>query len=177
MHFHPPQRLPFYPHRPHTRRHVILAFFGFLRCSELAIISSFDPAIHPTISDLAVLDDETIPYTIKQSKTDQTKKGHFIYIFNLQSPILPYQTLLAFLHLRKSQSKLPSDPLSTDDPNRPATRFWFQKHLKAVLHLSGTPAGNFSSHSFRIGAATTAAHKGLPNSRSKNSVAGRQTFD
>ncbi len=73
----------------------ILAFFGFLRCSELAISSSFDPAIHPTISDLAVLDDETIPYTIKQSKTDQTKKGHFIYIFNLQSPILPYQTLLA----------------------------------------------------------------------------------
>ncbi len=121
----------------------ILAFFGFLRCSELAIPSSFDPAIHPTISDLAVLDDETISYTIKQSKTDQTKKGHFIYIFKLQSPLSPYQTLLAFLHLRKSQSKLPSDPLFTDDSNRPATRFWFQKHLKAVLHLSGTPAGNF----------------------------------
>ncbi len=136
----------------------ILAFFGSLRCSELAIPSSFDPAIHPTISNLAVLDDETISYTIKQSKTDQTKKGHFIYIFKLQSP---YQTLLAFLHLGKSQSKLPSDPLFTDDSNRPATRFWFQKHLKAVLHLSGTPAGNFSSHSFRIGAATTAAHKGL----------------
>ncbi len=139
----------------------ILAFFGFLRCSELAIPSSFDPAIHPTTSDLVVLDDETISYTIKQSKTDQTKKGHFIYIFKLQSPLSPYQTLLAFLHLRKSQSKLPSDPLFTDDSNCPATRFWFQKHLKAVLHLSGTAAGNFSSHSFRIGAATTAAHKGL----------------
>ncbi len=152
-------------HSIHTARTLdamfILAFFGFLRCSELAISSSFDPAIHPTISDLAVLEDETISYTIKQSKTDQTKKGHFIYIFNLQSPILPYQTLLAFLHLRKSQSKLPSDPLFTDDSNRPVTRFWFQKHLKAVLHLSDTPAGNFSSHSFRIGAATTAAHKGL----------------
>ncbi len=97
----------------------ILAFFGFLRCSELAISSSFDPAIHPTISDLVVLDDETISYTIKQSKTDQTKKGHFIYIFKLQSPLSPYQILLAFLHLRKSQSKLPSDPLFTDDSNRP----------------------------------------------------------
>ncbi len=149
-------------HTAHTLDAMfILAFFGFLRCSELAISSSFDPAIHPTISDLVVLDDETISYTIKQSKTDQTKKGHFIYIFKLQSPLSPYQTLLAFLHLRKSQSKLPSDPLFTDDSNRPATRFWFQKHLKAVLHLSGTPAGNFSSHSFRIGAATTAAHKGL----------------
>ncbi len=149
-------------HTAHTLDAMfIVAFFGFLRCSELAISSSFDPTIHPTISDLVVLDDETISYTIKQSKTDQTKKGHFIYIFNLQSPILPYQTLLAFLHLRKSQSKLPSDPLFTDDSSRPVTRFWFQKHLKAVLLLSGTPAGNFSSHSFRIGAATTAALKGL----------------
>ncbi|XP_058652489.1 uncharacterized protein LOC131552610, partial [Onychostoma macrolepis] len=152
-------------HSIHTARTLdamfILAFFGFLRCSELAITSSFNPIIHPTISDLAVLDDETISYFIKQSKTDQSKKGHFIYIFNLQSPILPYQALLAFLQLRKSQSKLPSDPLFTDNSNRPVTRFWFQKHLKSVLLLSGTPATNFSSHSFRIGAATTAAHKGL----------------
>ncbi|KAL0150992.1 hypothetical protein M9458_053719 [Cirrhinus mrigala] len=152
-------------HSIHTARTLdamfILAFFGFLRCSELAITSGFNPAIHPTISDLAVLDGETISYFIKQSKTDQTKKGHFIYIFNLQSPIQPFQTLLAFLQLRKSQSKLPSDPLFTDDFNRPATRFWFQKHLKSVLLLSGTPADNFSSHSFRIGAATTAAQKGL----------------
>ncbi len=33
--------------------------------------------------------------------------------------------------------------------------------VKSVLLLSGTPAENFSSHLFRIGAATTAAHKGL----------------
>ncbi|XP_016310485.1 uncharacterized protein LOC107664430 [Sinocyclocheilus anshuiensis] len=152
-------------HSIHTARTLdamfILAFFDFLRCSELTITSSFNPNIHPTISDLAVLDDETISYFIKQSKTDQTKKGHFIFIFNLQSPILPYQALLAFVQLRKSQSKLPSDPLFTDDSNRPVTRFWFQKHLKSILLLSGTPADNFSSHSFRIGAATTAAQKGL----------------
>ncbi|MGL4932230.1 MAG: tyrosine-type recombinase/integrase [Aeromonas sp.] len=73
----------------------------------------------------------------------------------------PYQTLRAFLQLRKHQSKLPSDPLFTDDFNRPVTRFGFQKHLKSVLLLSGTPADNFSGHSFRIGAATTAAQKGL----------------
>ncbi|KAI2642981.1 hypothetical protein H4Q32_024811 [Labeo rohita] len=165
-------------HSIHTARTLdamfILAFFGFLRCSELAITSGFNPAIHPTISDLAVLDGETISYFIKQSKTDQTKKGHFIYIFNLQSPIQPFQTLLAFLQLRKSQSKLPSDPLFTDDFNRPATRFWFQKHLKSVLLLSGTPADNFSSHSFRIGAATTAAQKVSPNSRSKRWAAGHR---
>ncbi|XP_016109652.1 uncharacterized protein, partial [Sinocyclocheilus grahami] len=149
-------------HTAHTLDAMfILAFFGFLRCSELTITSSFNPNTHPTISDLTVLDDETISYFIKQSKTDQTRKGHFIFIFNLQSPILPYQALLAFIQLKISQSKLPSDPLFTDDSNRPVTRFWFQKHLKSVLLLSGIPADNFSSHSFRIGAATTAAKKGL----------------
>ncbi|KAI2655757.1 Tyrosine recombinase XerD [Labeo rohita] len=92
----------------------ILAFFGFLRCSELTITSGFNPAIHPTISDLAVLGDESISYFIKQN-----------------------------------------------DFKRPTTHFWFQKHLKSILLLSGTPADNFSSHSFRIGATTTAAQKDL----------------
>ncbi len=41
------------------------------------------------------------------------------------------------------------------------TRFWFQKHLKLIITQAGLPAGNFSCHSFRIGAATTAAQKGL----------------
>ncbi|XP_016320015.1 uncharacterized protein LOC107671620 [Sinocyclocheilus anshuiensis] len=152
-------------HSIHTTRTLdamfILAFFGFLRCSELTTTSTFNPNIHPTISDLAVLDDEAMSFFIKQRQTDQTKKGHFIYIFNLQSPILPYQALLAFLQLRKSQSKSLADPLFTDDSNRPVSRFWFQKHLKSVLLLSGFPADDFSSHSFRIGAATTAAQKGL----------------
>ncbi len=40
----------------------ILAFFVFLRCSELAISSKFDPATNPTISDLTILDSETISF-------------------------------------------------------------------------------------------------------------------
>ncbi|RXN08505.1 poly [Labeo rohita] len=69
-------------HSIHTARTLdamfILAFFGFLRCSELAITSGFNPAIHPTISDLAVLDGETISYFIKQNqqKSSKTEKKH-----------------------------------------------------------------------------------------------------
>nr|XP_055059803.1 uncharacterized protein LOC129443324 [Misgurnus anguillicaudatus] len=94
----------------------ILAFFGFLRCSELTMTSNFNPNNHPTISDLSLLDNDTISYFIKQSKTDQTRKGHFIYIFNFPSPIQPYQTLLAYLHSRNSQARSASDPLFIDDP-------------------------------------------------------------
>ncbi len=57
----------------------ILPFLGgVLRCSELAISSKFDPATNPTISELTNLDSETISFLIKQSKTDQVKKGHFV---------------------------------------------------------------------------------------------------
>ncbi|XP_056102477.1 uncharacterized protein LOC130081803, partial [Rhinichthys klamathensis goyatoka] len=145
----------------------ILAFFGFLRCSELTITSLFDPNIHPSISDLQIVDNETISFFIKQSKTDRDKRGHFVYIFNLQTPIQPYHALFNYLQYKLSSSKSPLDPLFTNDSNHPATRFWFQKHLKAVLIKSGVSAEHFSSHSFRIGAATTAAQKGLSQQQIK----------
>ncbi len=139
----------------------ILAFFGFLRCSELAISSKFDPATNPTISDLTILDSETISFLIKQSKTDQVKKGHFVYIFNLHSPLQPYQAVREYLRLRIFQARSPLEPLFLDHAGKPASRTWFQKHLKAVLLSASISARNFSSHSFRIGAATSAAQKGL----------------
>ncbi len=139
----------------------ILAFFRILRCSKLTISSKFDPNVNPTISDLTVLDSETISFLIKQSKTDQAKKSHFIYIFNLSSPIQPYQSALKYLRLRNSQAKSPLEPLFLDDSKKPVTRFWFQKHLRSILQSSGIPAKKFSSHSFRIGAATSPVQKGL----------------
>ncbi len=163
MHPHPSHRLPDPQYCPYTRHHVHFSFFffGFLRCSELAISSKFDPATNPTISDLTILDSETISFLIKQSKTDQVKKGHFVYIFNLPSPLQPYQAVHKYLRLRIFQAKSPLEPLFLDHAGKPASRTWFQKHLKAVLLSAGISARNFSSHSFRIGAATSAAQKGL----------------
>lgn len=90
----------------------ILAFLGFLRGTEISTTSNFKPSAQPTFSDLSVLDSETIAYFIKQSKTDQAKRGHFIYIYNLHSPIQLYQALLAYLHFRTSHAKSSSDQSS-----------------------------------------------------------------
>ncbi len=106
-------------------------------------------------------DSETISFLIKQSKTDQIKKGHFVYIFNLSSPIQPYQAVREYLRLRISQAKSPLEPLFLDHAGNPVSRTWFQKQLKSILLSAGISATNFSSHSFRIGAATSAAQKGL----------------
>ncbi|MGL4282979.1 MAG: hypothetical protein ACRCSI_04905, partial [Eubacterium aggregans] len=75
----------------------------------------FNPNINLTVADLSVLDSETISYRIKQSKTDQAKKGHLIYIFNLSSPIQPYQSVFSYLQLRGSQANSPHKPLFIDD--------------------------------------------------------------
>ncbi len=153
----------------------LLAFFGFLRCSEIAITSKFNPKLHPTISDLSIIDSETIAYFIKQSKTDQERRGHFINIFNLPSPIQTYQALFSYFQLRNAQAKSTLDPLFVDDSNHPVTRFWFQKYLKLIITQAGLPAGHFSSHSFRIEAATTEAQKGL--SQNQIQTLGRWSSD
>ncbi len=119
-------------------------------------------------------DSETISFLIKQSKTDQIKKGHFVYIFNLSSPIQPYQAVREYLRLRISQAKSPLEPLFLDHAGNPVSRTWFQKQLKSILLSAGISATNFSSHSFRIGAATSAAQKGLTNTKSKPQVDGLQ---
>ena len=109
------------------------------------------------------------PYvsTSNKAKTDQLKHGHSIFIFNLPTPIQPYQSLNVFLHQRKSQITSSLDPLFIDDKNLPASRHWFQKNLKSILNSSGIPTKHFSSHSFRIGAATTAAQRGLSDHQIK----------
>ncbi len=139
----------------------ILAFFGFLRCAELTTSSKFDPAINPTISDLTVLDSETISFLIKQSKTDQVKKV-ILFTFSISRHLSNLtKAVREYLHLRISQAKSPLEPLFLDHAGKPVSRTWFQKQLKSVLLLAGISAANFSSHSFRIGAATSAAQKGL----------------
>ncbi|XP_067309065.1 uncharacterized protein [Pseudorasbora parva] len=152
-----------------------LAFFGFLRVSEFTTNSKFNPTIHPTFSDLQVLDKDTIRFLIKRSKTDQFKNGHFIHIFNLPTPIQPYQSLSFFLAHREAQISSQLDPLFIDENNLPITRHWFHKKLKYILTNSGIQAHLYSSHSFRIGAATTAAQKGLPDHQIK--LLGRWSSD
>ncbi len=165
---------PFPPNKIRTLDAMFnLAFFGFLRVSEFTANSNFNPAIHPTFSDLQVVNQGMVRFNIKTSKTDQLKRGQSIFIFNLPTPIQPYQSIVLFLLQRKSQITSPLDPLFIDDKNLPASRHWFQKNLKIILNSSGIPTKHFTSHSFRIGAATSAAQRGLSEHQIK--ILGRWT--
>ncbi len=123
---------------PSTARTLDTMFilgFWVLRCSELAISSKFDPATNPTISDLTILGSETISFLSKQSKTDQVKK-------------VTSFTFLIFLrlsNLTKPFASISASEFSKLDPPRT---------------LIFRPCRE-TSQSFRIGAATSAAQKGL----------------
>ena len=141
----------------------LLAFYGFLRCSEFTSSNTrFDPSLHPCLSDLSVLDSSTLIYTLKRSKTDQFGSSSPIYLFKLNSPLSPYEPLTRHLSIRQSQSASPSDPLFITESGSIVTRTWFHHHLRLILTKAGYAAKHFSGHSFRIGAASTASRKGVP---------------
>ncbi|XP_049453890.1 uncharacterized protein LOC125901913, partial [Epinephelus fuscoguttatus] len=141
----------------------LLAFFGFLRCSEFTSSTiHFDPRHHACISDLSQFSNDAMVFYIKQSKTNQSGHPTPVFYFNVPSPLNSFETLTSYLSFRKSQSTSSTDPLFVSEVGQVVTRFWFQHHLRHVLSLSGVSPLQYSGHSFRIGAATSASRNGVP---------------
>ena len=66
----------------------LLAFFGFLRCSEFAPTSSvYNPSQHPSLSDITIHTADSLLFTLRRSKTDQLGLSFPIFLFRLR--ILP----------------------------------------------------------------------------------------
>ena len=150
-----------------------LGFFGFLGAGELTVNSTFDPSIHLTVQDLQVdaeVNPSSLRVSIKSSKADPLRQECFIYLGRGQAPLCPISAILAYLHLRG----LSSGPLFIDTHGRPLTRSRLSSFIQSVLQGAGIP-GQFSGHSFRIGAATTAVQSGIPDHLIK--TMGRWTSD
>ena len=140
-----------------------LAYFGFLRSAEFTVpnLASYVPAIHLGVADVAV-DSHSSPsclrLRIKASKTDPFRKGCFVHIGKGQDPLCAICSVLAYLTLRGDAS----GPLFLFRDGRPLSRALLTSWLRGILSAAGIQ-GNFSSHSFRIGAATVAARNGIPD--------------
>ena len=142
-----------------------LCFFAFLRAGEMTVPTetAYDPAVHLGVLDLAV-DDAAQPtclrLTIKQSKTDPFRKGVNLYVGRGQVNLCPVAAVLGFLNVRGSTP----GPLFVFEDGRPLTRARFAQEVRAALSAAGVDQSKYCSHSFRIGAATTAAAKGIEDS-------------
>ena len=97
---------------------------------------------------------------LKVSKTDPFRKGQTIVIARANSNLCPMSAMVAYL---ESRSPLPnSGPLFTFQSGSFFTRSRFKSETRLLLSKGGLDSSEFAGHSFRIGAATTAAKANVP---------------
>ena len=127
-----------------------VAFYGFLRVSKLT----------PNLRwSNVVISSKRMSITLNQSKTDPFRRGQTIQLFPTGSSTCPIKAMITFSRYVDTTH---DTPIFKAGKFNPLT----QRQLNAVLRHLFQQAGfnhiNYASHSFRIGAATTAAAAGLP---------------
>ena len=141
-----------------------LAFFGFLRVSEFTIPSQeqYDQSCHLSLSDISV-DSRNNPrllrVSIKQSKTDPFRRGVDLHLGATDETLCPVRGMLPYLALRGGQK----GPLFMLKDGRGLTRQLFSTALNNLLEELHMDSGSYNTHSFRIGAATSAKTANIPD--------------
>ena len=142
-----------------------LAFFGFLRSSEFTCNGKFDIQIHLSRSDISfypnIFHPTSFEIVIKKSKTDPFRETATLTIGKSNSTVCAVTALQDYM--LQTSSRQPSLPLFQFMDGRNLTRISLTNNLRALLQVCGLDSANFASHSFRIGAATTAGAAGLPD--------------
>ena len=136
---------------------MLLAFYGFLRVSEYTspYVSSYNPATTLCYQDISIISSSEVSVHIKASKTDPFRSGMHISIHANHSPLCPVHAIIKYINQHTNKA----GPLFMWHNGRFLTR----SGLATVLHrIKPTHIKNMSSHSFRIGAASTAAAAGHP---------------
>ena len=139
-----------------------MPFFGLLRCGEFTVPAQadFDPETHLSLADNAVNNKESPSrayITIKQSKTDPFRQGVQICLGKTDKSICPIKALLPYLAIRGARE----GPLYILAEGTYLTRQQFASLLSTMLQSAGIDHKNYSTHSFRIGAATSAKEAGI----------------
>ena len=147
------------------RAAACVGFFGFLRAAGFTVLTlqGYHPEVHLSLQDVAI-DSHSSPSVvrlyIKQSKTDTLRQGVDIFLGATYTTICPVQAILHYLEVC---SPAPG-PLFMFQSGSPLTCSALVSHLQAVLQSAGVSAAAYTGHSFRIGAATTAAKCGVETS-------------
>ncbi|XP_071169413.1 uncharacterized protein [Mytilus edulis] len=151
-----------------------LAFFGFLRCGEFTYSSKIarqDTLLIQNI-DLDIKEPKSVltgptPFQnftvhLNSSKCDPFREGINITIFE-NDIFNPVDLMRRYLQVRKNYGARPDSYLFVHDEynNAPLSRDTFISLLRESLFRLGYNDSKFCGHSFRIGAATSAAAAGV----------------
>lgn len=157
--------------RPAKRDAVMLwaatttCFFGFLRAGEVVIPSdtAYDASVHLSYGDVRVdcyQNPRYVEIRIKCSKTDPFRRGVSVYLGATAEALCPVAANLSYMVQRGTAS----GPFFVFQDGRYLTRDRFVAEVRAALTSVGMDCSLYAGHSFRIGAATTAAQLGVQDS-------------
>ena len=139
-----------------------LAFFGFLCCGEFTVPTqaAYAPEEHLSLPDIAIdnrLSPSVVQVKIKQSKTDPFRQGVQLYLGKTDEDICPITGILPYLAIRGAKP----GPLFVLEDGTYLTRQQFAALLSGTLLQAGISDRRYTTHSFRIRAATTAKDSGI----------------
>ena len=141
-----------------------LAFFCFLRCSEFTcqgtstFCTKFDLSADCVLFHPSMASPQQITIILKSSKTDISREGHWLVVACLPSPLCAVSAMRSYF-----LSAHPRGPLFSFQSGRYLTRSVVVHLLRDAARYAGLPYKSLKGHSFRIGAASTAAAAGLPD--------------
>lgn len=135
----------------------LLAYFGFLRVGDLTVTMGTSPSRILQANAVSITS-QTIRLFLQFSKADQAGTGTTIVIPMDHESLILKQALTKFLSVRPPVE----GPLLCHFDNKPLTSYQFSTILTKTLQHLKIPHAAFKSHSFRIGAATAAFIKCIP---------------
>jgi integrase len=146
---------------------ITMAFYGFLRCGEFTCLTGkFDPSCDLARSNVRLVTLSSgatkVEVFLKSSKTDPFRQGITINLFQVGGITCPVTAIKSFLNIRTCLNNRPDSPLFLLEHGKPLTRKIFLNMLTQLCAVLGLDSQRFSGHSFRIGAATTAARNNVP---------------
>ena len=128
--------------------------------------TSYDEGAHLSFSDVAVdsvHDPKVLRVHLKASKTDPFRVGVNLFIGRTRNSLCPVTAVLCYMVARGRGS----GPFFRFENGSPLTRSKFVDKVKEALSIAGVDCTTYSGHSFRIGAATTAARRGISDATIK----------
>lgn len=138
------------------RAAFILTFFGAFRVGELVSKNKRGEG-GVDVQDVQLRGD-ALGVFLKRSKTDQLGKGAWVELRSVPgSPLCPVTAVGEFCRVRPAGG----GTFFRHEDGSALSRFQFQAVFRQCLRATGRKAEEYSSHSFRIGAATEAVRWGL----------------
>ncbi len=124
--------------------------------------AEYDPSSHLSYGDVRVDDTANPQYLeiyLKASKTDPFRQGVSVVVGRTGEDLCPVAAGLAYMVTRGASL----GPFFLFADEKFLTRDRFVKAIPNAMSSAGVEAEHYSGHSYRIGAATTASSRGVPD--------------